>query len=152
MSVYQKDYRAANLEYLKDLRRRRYRENRGREVAAQAAYRDDEQRREEARLRTRAWVAANRERASDSARRRRARKRGVAYEPINTLRVAERDGWICGICGGAIEPALRYPEPLSKSLDHALPLSRGGSHTYDNVRITHLVCNIRRNAARNEFL
>lgn len=70
------------------------------------------------------------------ARRKRAIK-GTEIEKVYRDIVAERDGWICGICA----------EPVDRSnwsLDHVMPLSRGGSHMYDNVQIAHKVCNSRK--------
>jgi 5-methylcytosine-specific restriction endonuclease McrA len=34
--------------------------------------------------------------------------------------------------------------PLQPSLDHIVPLSCGGTHTRDNVRCSHLRCNLLR--------
>jgi len=45
-----------------------------------------------------------------------------------------------------VDAELRFPDPLSASLDHVLPLARGGRHTRENVRLTHLRCNVRRGA------
>ena len=49
---------------------------------------------------------------------------------------------ICGICGQPIDPALKYPHPMSKSLDHIIPIDRGG-HPFDkaNMQVAHLQCN-----------
>ena len=58
--------------------------------------------------------------------------------------VFERDGWICGICAEPVDRTLAHPNPRSASLDHLVPLSRGGAHTYDNVRATHLTCNLKK--------
>jgi 5-methylcytosine-specific restriction endonuclease McrA len=38
----------------------------------------------------------------------------------------------------------RFPDPLSPSLDHVVPLARGGEHTYGNVRTACLGCNVRK--------
>lgn len=73
-------------------------------------------------------------------RRSRAQK-GTQVIPINRERVAKRDGWMCGICGKIVTRA-------NWSLDHIIPLSRGGSHTYQNVTLAHRLCNIRRNTGR----
>lgn len=54
-----------------------------------------------------------------------------------------RDGNTCGICGEPIE-GTRYPHPMSASIDHIIPISRGGTHTLTNARPTHLRCNIAR--------
>lgn len=73
--------------------------------------------------------------------RQRARRAGVAYEPVNVKRVYERDGWMCGICGGKIAKDKKAPHPRSPSIDHIIPLSLGGPHTYDNVQAAHFGCN-----------
>jgi hypothetical protein len=90
----------------------------------------------------------------------RARRGGVADGPVDTLAVFDRDNWVCGICGDAIDPAGRWQRPERDagvegrsdgaqseenkwlpSLDHIVPLSRGGSHSMDNVRAAHALCN-----------
>lgn len=76
--------------------------------------------------------------------RKRARKYGVAYEPINKQRVFVRDGWRCGICREPVDKRLKFPHPRSASLDHVLPMSRGGDHVYANVQCSHLECNSRK--------
>lgn len=65
----------------------------------------------------------------------RAKRHGVEYEPVNRIRVFERDGWTCGICG---QPVTRD----DASLDHVRPMSKGGPHTYANTQCSHLMCNI----------
>ena len=84
------------------------------------------------------------EKRREDYQRRRAQKFGTQTEPINNGSVYERDGWVCGICGGSVNPESVYPDPLSPSLDHIEPLSLGGAHTYANVRLTHLRCNVAR--------
>jgi hypothetical protein len=74
--------------------------------------------------------------------RRRARLFGVEYESINKRKVFDRDGWVCGICHGPIARKLEYPDPMSASLDHIVPLSLGGPHLWHNVQAAHLWCNI----------
>lgn len=76
--------------------------------------------------------------------RRRARLRKVRHETIVRKTVYERDRWICGICGEAINPHAKYPDRMSASLDHITPISHGGSHTMDNVQAAHWICNVRR--------
>jgi 5-methylcytosine-specific restriction endonuclease McrA len=43
-----------------------------------------------------------------------------------------------------VDKALTYPDLMSQSLDHVVPLAEGGLHTYANTRIAHLTCNITR--------
>jgi len=79
--------------------------------------------------------------------RRRAKAAGVEYEPIRKQDVYERDGWVCGICLLPVDPALRFPDPMSASLDHVVPLAAGGPHRPHNVRLAHHRCNTVRGAA-----
>lgn len=65
---------------------------------------------------------------------RRALKAGVAVEVVYRAIIWERDNGICGIC---LEPA----DPHNWHLDHIIPLSRGGEHSYVNTRVSHPPCN-----------
>lgn len=70
---------------------------------------------------------------------RRARKAGVQSERIIVSEIAKRDRNKCGICKKRV--------PLkTRSLDHIIPLSKGGTHTKANVQIAHLLCNQRKGA------
>lgn len=55
-----------------------------------------------------------------------------------------RDGYMCGLCIEPIDPDLPYPHPRSASLDHIIPLARGGSHSMSNAQAAHLDCNRRK--------
>jgi len=59
--------------------------------------------------------------------------------------VFERDGWICGLCDASVDPSLNYPDPMSVSLDHIVPVSLGGMHAMSNVQCSHLFCNLSKN-------
>jgi HNH endonuclease len=76
----------------------------------------------------------------------RARSYGAEYVYVSRAKVYERDRWRCGLCKRRVNPRLRYPHPMSVSLDHVVPLSRGGGHTYANVQCSHLSCNVDKNA------
>lgn len=77
----------------------------------------------------------------------RARRYGVAYEHIVARRVFTRDRWRCGICGGQVDKTLKHPDPMAASLDHVIPMSKGGGHTYANTQCSHLKCNIDKGAS-----
>jgi hypothetical protein len=58
--------------------------------------------------------------------------RGVSYDAILL-----RDGYRCWLCGESVDHA-------DLSFDHVIPLSKGGPHEEDNIRVVHLACNHRK--------
>lgn len=89
-------------------------------------------------------------RASDPDSRRflsgaqRTRLAGGVVEDFDSQEIYERDNWICHLCGEKIDPSLRMPDRMSRTLDHLIPISKGGNHTKDNVSAAHWLCNVRR--------
>lgn len=86
----------------------------------------------------------------DRKHRERAKRFGVEYAPINSRKVFERDGWKCQICGKQTPErhrGKRYPN--APELDHRVPMSKGGPHTYDNVQCACRNCNCAKNAKRS---
>lgn len=73
---------------------------------------------------------------------RRAKLLGVEYEDINVKKVFQDNGYVCKLCGEVVDISLPYPNKMSASLDHIRPLSKGGTHTYNNVQLAHLGCNL----------
>ena len=49
---------------------------------------------------------------------------------------------ICGICGKPVDFSYKYPHPLSPTVDHIIPVSKGG-HPSDiqNLQLAHRCCN-----------
>lgn len=58
--------------------------------------------------------------------------------------ICKRDRWRCGICGERVSSSLEYPHARAASLDHIVPVSEGGTSDPANLRLVHLVCNLRR--------
>ena len=72
-------------------------------------------------------------------------KRRAIYakgDSINALEVFEAHGWVCVVCKKTIDRRRRYPDWKSATIDHVVPLSKGGTHTLDNVAPAHLKCNL----------
>lgn len=92
------------------------------------------------------YALANPEKIKAGNRKHRAVKRGARHEQYLDSCVFDRDGWVCGICGRKINKRLKYPHPRSKSIDHIVPLSKGGSDSPINVQAAHLRCNLSKNA------
>lgn len=101
--------------------------------------------------RYRAYQIANADRVRgwkrDRENRRRARKASVASEVFTSQEIFDRDRWVCGICQQVVDPSIRWPDGRSASLDHVLPISRGGPHTRANVQLAHLSCNMQKGAS-----
>jgi 5-methylcytosine-specific restriction endonuclease McrA len=82
------------------------------------------------------------DRRKDRWHRRRALKAAAATgEPVLMAEIAERDGWRCSLCRQPVDPAVQWPDRLSPSLDHRVPISKGGAHDPSNVFLAHLGCN-----------
>lgn len=77
---------------------------------------------------------------------RRVARYGSDSESFARTDIFERDGWICGLCNEEIDQWLGWPDPMSASLDHIVPLSQGGAHSRANTQATHLRCNIAKGA------
>lgn len=87
----------------------------------------------------REWRHANPERSrelgrrADSARRVRLAGNGV-LERVSLTVLADRDRDRCGVCG-------RKVNVKERSIDHIVPVSKGGEHSYANTRLAHRRCN-----------
>lgn len=82
----------------------------------------------------------------DAYHRRRALMKATSTgEPVLFAEIAERDGWHCSLCKEAVDPLVKWPESKSPSLDHVIPLSKGGVHDPSNVALAHLGCNTAKN-------
>jgi 5-methylcytosine-specific restriction endonuclease McrA len=71
------------------------------------------------------------------------RKKGAPLLERNYI--AERDKFRCGLCGGRVDMKLQHPDPLFGSIDHIVPLSRGGTNDLANLQLAHLRCNLSKN-------
>lgn len=115
-------------------------ENAERLRAISAQYRAENLEQIKARLR------ANPQKGRLDANRRRARKLAATIGPIDLDLLWVRQCAVCPLCSERIDPAPQWPDPMSKSVDHVVPLSKGGTHEQSNLQWTHLVCNIRKGA------
>lgn len=122
------------------------------ERAAEIDRASRERRADKRAVENRAWREANREARTEYERRyradnpdlrrgweaqRRARKAQCAVESVHPLVVLERADGVCGICGSDVDP-FRF------DVDHIVPLSRGGAHSYANTQPAHPSCNYRK--------
>lgn len=73
---------------------------------------------------------------------RRAKMKNAFIEDIYEQEIFKRDGWRCQICSKKVNPKLKHPHLYSASLDHIVPLAKGGTHEKKNTQLAHLHCNI----------
>lgn len=78
--------------------------------------------------------------AQDAARR--ARRAGATViEVFDRSEVFVRDQWTCQVCGLPTDVTAPLFDPASPTVDHVVPLSKGGEHTQANAQCCHLGCN-----------
>lgn len=86
-----------------------------------------------------AWKKANPGKARNLVHRRRARLSAAYVEEVSPFRLWLKATGRCALCGEPVNLA-------DVSVDHIVPLSRGGEHSHANTQATHLVCNVRKGA------
>lgn len=85
------------------------------------------------------WHEKNPEKRRENWNRYNARKLYSAMtEPVDYEAILERDGMFCYICQQDILPGQDI------NFDHIIPVSRQGSHTTENIKVTHAICNQRK--------
>ncbi|MGC5078475.1 HNH endonuclease [Agrococcus sp. DT81.2] len=77
--------------------------------------------------------------------RRKALKRGAAGAvTFKREDIFKRDGHMCMLCWCPLDMEATYPDPKSPTIDHIVPLAKGGSHTPENVQAACARCNVRK--------
>lgn len=83
------------------------------------------------------------ERAQHRNHKSRAIKYGVYYEPVNRYNIFERDDYTCVSCGIKVVLSLTW-RPNMATIDHIIPMSKGGAHIDSNLQTMCSMCNIRK--------
>ena len=80
----------------------------------------------------------------------RAKKYGVGFERgISLQALVRRDGLNCALCGKPCnwnDIRQGYCGPAYPSIDHIIPMSKGGAHEWNNVQVAHRSCNTMKGA------
>jgi len=63
--------------------------------------------------------------------------------------ILARDGAFCGICGGSISILERGGQE-GLTIDHIIPICRGGSNKVENLQLAHAQCNTMKGDLSNE--
>jgi 5-methylcytosine-specific restriction endonuclease McrA len=76
-------------------------------------------------------------------RKKTVRRQSATVRPsgVSLIQVVERDGWACWLCGELVDEALPRTSRMGATVDHVVPLSKGGSDELENLRLAHWICN-----------
>lgn len=104
--------------------------------------------REEILARNAAYDRANKAtRGASRVRARERRLRGVVVEQYDRNSIFARDNWVCQLCQEPINPFLYRLDRMSATIDHIIPLDRGGDDAPHNVQAAHRSCNSSKQAS-----
>lgn len=86
-------------------------------------------------------------RRADKAARKAMQRGATGADRIDPIKVCERDGWKCRLCGRKTPKRLRGThDDRAPEVDHILPVSLGGKHVWANVQCACRACNIAKGA------
>jgi 5-methylcytosine-specific restriction endonuclease McrA len=95
-----------------------------------------------------ARCAKRKENKSKEIRRRMKVQAAMVDRDITVDKLYKRDGGICQICGKQCDfsdcltkDGIFYAGNNYPSIDHVMPLAKGGLHSWDNVQLAHRLCN-----------
>lgn len=87
------------------------------------------------------WRSSARGRAITNQKKR-DRRTGASSRARTMIRLLERDGFDCQMCGERM--SIDGHDPMQ--VDHRVPLARGGGNDQDNLQLLHKSCNARKAA------
>ena len=133
-------WRAANREHLVEYEKARYAARRGEASAYHKLYYQENK--EKLAEYQKHWRSKNQDKI-DVYRQRRSRRLAEAFvAPVVRSEIFERDNWKCHLCGKKVDREAKYPAPGSATIDHIIPLAKGGTHEPANVALAHARCNV----------
>lgn len=74
-------------------------------------------------------------------------KRRAVYargDSIDHLTLFNLHAWTCYVCKDTIDERLRFPNIMAATVEHIVPISQGGTHTWDNTAPAHAICNFQK--------
>lgn len=178
IAEYKKAYREANKEHIAEYHKAWQKANPERKAEYDQAYREANKEREAARVKAwqkanpervaeyqKAWYQANKERKAELTKARRKanpdkfRAYDQARRALERNALVDKDISVTGLrqiyddlCFYCLEP-LDFITPGAVHVDHIIPLSKGGEHSWDNVCLACSTCNLTKNAKNPlEFL
>lgn len=81
----------------------------------------------------------------DTNRQKNSRRRKYRFiSQSKFMEISIRDEWTCHLCGEQIDESLPRQAKMGASLDHVLPISKGGTDHPENLKLAHFICNVRK--------
>lgn len=80
-------------------------------------------------------------RQKETTRRKRIMMNGKVDWNISIERLLKRDGHTCYLCGEVVNTNVDTNDDYYPSIEHVIPISKGGTHTWGNVKVAHRYCN-----------
>jgi HNH endonuclease len=84
-------------------------------------------------------------RAAAHKRRALLRQATIVDTLINIWVLYERNHGVCTLCSFAVDRIVCWPDLTMATIDHRIPVTRGGAHSYSNTKLAHHYCNSLKN-------
>ena len=92
------------------------------------------------------WKSANKAKVQEYSNRRRALKAKAPLGAVDLDALWASSGEKCALCSEPLSRSTAWPDPKFASVDHIIPLSKGGAHAQDNLQYACLSCNLQKHA------
>lgn len=97
-------------------------------------------------------------RTNETRRRHKLRENGVVDYSINLYKLIKKHNSICALCNEVVDEEdykmignVFIAYDMYPSIDHIMPVSKGGTHTWDNVQLAHRICNSKKSASYEDI-
>ena len=70
------------------------------------------------------------------------KENGIVDRDISVKGIINRDGYECYLCKNKVDIESDHTSDYYPTIEHVVPISRGGTHTWDNVKLAHRLCNM----------
>lgn len=72
------------------------------------------------------------------------RQKSISNPRISVALIAKRDCYLCHLCNQIVDMDIKRTDKMGATIDHIVPLSKGGLDNMENVALAHWICNIKK--------